>query len=1337
MSTIQRRIFGIALFASFGLFSPGVFAFAPGGASLQGEYRTKIRPRKVISMPAMTETERATMERADPSAQKLLRQHPLWKLTFDARNGRVDSAFGDGHPWFPGAGMGNHLQWGDFGRPELAAGLSPKVDDVLPIVESAARKFMADYPDLVGSWRPDQLELVKGLASFEKSDEPFWIAFRVSSRGIPILESDITFAINHGNMVSVNVRAIGPVDELRREKFGESESLGALASYLGLPAKALRTTRPSQLAFAPEECSRDESPSGLVNRMVWVLWVADDHSNEWENEWYARVDAETGEVRVFESAYSSACILSPTQRRGRVTGGVRPARAFDPEVIRPLPYANVTDNAVAKNADYNGWFPTYSGNTSSSTLNGPYMRMACSGCDSQPTAQDNNDGTLNFGTGGVDSTTNQWANSLGTLNRSTPADRTAYYHLNYARDLIAKWSPITFGLQTVNVNVNATCNANSNGGTVLNFYRSGGGCANTGEIRDVMQHELGHTWDGTDATGNNNADGTGEHRGDGIALFVDRDSCIGQSFGTVASNNCDGVRDIDEWAPGGRGRLVRADATGAICASEVHCQGEVPGQALWHFQQALLTGKDYNNSSPGLRNPLPGANPAFSVEQAFWIGERLFFKSAPVVATWNPTTTGKSLYEGYTETDDDDGNLANGVPHGDYINNAFIHHDIQEATSRGDTANCAAIADPVVTFSLVTDGTNGLSGVKLDWTSIAGIDNYVIYRVFATGDGYLPIATVSNATLTYTDADVQPGLTFYYYVAAVKTTACAGTSPGLNVVTVPINLPTFGVGSFSLDDVAGGNGNGQANPGETVKVYLRINELVGSTGSNGPVSVSISTTQAGVTVTRPGPYSYGTFNPGQSKAALNGQYFEFSLTAGFTCATGVPFSVTMTGLLPGGGSGCWLDSFRVVTCGAQLLKPDIQVYAWSVVSDSLGTCTDNDKYLDAGEIVRLKVDVVNKGTTTANAPTVSWSETSGKLTPVSPVSVVLTPLAETNGVLSSALFDVKVDGSTACGTATTFTFSATAAGQQASPSTKVASTRLEVNPNPQTGLTWTADFETLTGNNLWTNETPGGFDWTRVNACNHTPGGLYVYHFPTTVNCTANIAYGNNQDERIYSPLINLGANPPSPVDTYTLRSVNFWVLGSAEQGFDFDTVEISADGNVAGPWAQVFSHSVARPAWYNFVQDLSKFVVTSNNIRLRWRFLSDGSTSTANGWAIDDIVLTWDRNVSTCDTTTCATCTAPLVSANDALIQTNTKYDPDVRVTFPAVANATAYRVYYFTIPNPQPVDFASNYLGAPSSGPSFTASHRTELDPSSAEFVKNYYYVVASSCDGVNWIH
>ena len=108
------------------------------------------------------------------------------------------------------------------------------------------------------------------------------------------------------------------------------------------------------------------------------------------------------------------------------------------------------------------------------------------------------------------------------------------------------------GRLTANMNIANTCNAYWNGSTI-NFYRSGGGCGNTGEIAAIFDHEWGHGMDANDVNG-----GIASPSGEGIADLYSAlrlgDSCIGRGFYvdgkkcSTGGNNCKtctGVRDID------------------------------------------------------------------------------------------------------------------------------------------------------------------------------------------------------------------------------------------------------------------------------------------------------------------------------------------------------------------------------------------------------------------------------------------------------------------------------------------------------------------------------------------------------------------------------------------------------------------------------------------------------------------------------------------------------------------------------------------------------------------------------------------------------------------------
>ena len=110
--------------------------------------------------------------------------------------------------------------------------------------------------------------------------------------------------------------------------------------------------------------------------------------------WQAQVDAKSGKILSIVDAndYVTA----------QVSGGIYPVTNSDPEVVRGLPFANVT-NGAAKVTDAAGNYD-YSGGTATVTLNGKYIKMTDT-CGAISLA-DSATGNVAFGTsGGTDCTT--------------------------------------------------------------------------------------------------------------------------------------------------------------------------------------------------------------------------------------------------------------------------------------------------------------------------------------------------------------------------------------------------------------------------------------------------------------------------------------------------------------------------------------------------------------------------------------------------------------------------------------------------------------------------------------------------------------------------------------------------------------------------------------------------------------------------------------------------------------------------------------------------------------------------------------------------------------------
>jgi hypothetical protein len=156
------------------------------------------------------------------------------------------------------------------------------------------------------------------------------------------------------------------------------------------------------------------------------------------------------------------------------------------------------------------------------------------------------------------------------------------------------------------MNINNTCNAYWSGST-LNFYRSGGGCGNTGEIPAVFLHEWGHGFDSNTGGAASEA-ASGEAVGDIFAALYTQNECIGSGFlssNCHNCNNCTGVRDLNDFGVNGSStRATPANITsnsGINCdrfscpytgylgpmGYEGHCEAIIAGSAVWNLAQDI------------------------------------------------------------------------------------------------------------------------------------------------------------------------------------------------------------------------------------------------------------------------------------------------------------------------------------------------------------------------------------------------------------------------------------------------------------------------------------------------------------------------------------------------------------------------------------------------------------------------------------------------------------------------------------------------------------------------------------------------------------------------------
>ncbi len=687
-----------------------------------------------------------------------------WKAYVDRRSGKVEVVEGSGLPWIPG--RGNNLKAADV------AGLAGKSRPDLSVLDGIARGQAQKLARALGI-DPKSLVLNQGRSG-SPSDHLWFVDYDVTRDGIVVDGARVVFRVNHGNLIQFGTENLPPLHgPSPRIRVSRDEALAALAAYLGgLDEETDKLIDAGSLHLLP--VAVEDSPGrgfafgkGRGLRAVWQFTFRRDDSL---GTWRGRVDATTGEM----------VELKDVNHYAQATGG---AKILGASTNLPMPFTNLSSGGFTNSAGvYN-----FTGGAVTSSFAGQYVRVL-DNCGSISLAADGS-GNLAFGTSTGTNCTTPGVGGAG----NTHAARTQFYHLNRAKEQARGWLPSNTWLNnqlTANVNINLTCNAFWNGSTV-NFYRSGGGCGNTGEIEGVSLHEYGHGLDSNDGNGSSPENGTGETYGDWTAALGTHTSCIGPGFlGSNCSGygdactSCTGVRDIDWGKRASNTPHTVANYTQTRCPTspigyvgpcnrEGHCESYISSEALWDFVNRDL--------------PSPGSGAAWTIADRLWYLSRSTATRAFTCTTssspWtsNGCNTG-SLWRTLRAVDDDDGNLANGTPHGGALFAAFNRHLIACTTDAGaslTSTTCALPAAPAVTL------TPAGNQATVAWASVGG---GIVYDVFRNergcNSGFVKVAN-DVAGVSFTDNAVANGFTYFYQVVAHPSgsEACAGTpSTCLSVV---------------------------------------------------------------------------------------------------------------------------------------------------------------------------------------------------------------------------------------------------------------------------------------------------------------------------------------------------------------------------------------------------------------------------------------------------------------------------------------------------------------------------------------------------------------------------
>ncbi|MCX4244123.1 DUF4215 domain-containing protein [Paraliomyxa miuraensis] len=236
-------------------------------------------------------------------------------------------------------------------------------------------------------------------------------------------------------------------------------------------------------------------------------------------------------------------------------------------------------------------------------------------------------------------------------NEYVDAELSGFIHGSLVKEYVRALDPTLSWLDQnldVNVNLNGSCNASSNGDAIF-FLRANGSCQNTARLADVVYHEVGHSvhhqsvLEGVGAFESALSEGVSDY----LAATIVDDSGMGRGF--FHSN--DPLRELNpvgtEWH--------WPEDTG-----EAHHEGQIIGGTLWDLRTALQA-------------KLGGPAGVQHTDMIYYEATR---RAVDI----------PSMYPEALVYDDDDGNLANGTPNGCEINEAFELHGLLDPTALGDGA---------------------------------------------------------------------------------------------------------------------------------------------------------------------------------------------------------------------------------------------------------------------------------------------------------------------------------------------------------------------------------------------------------------------------------------------------------------------------------------------------------------------------------------------------------------------------------------------------------------------------------------------------------------------------
>jgi hypothetical protein len=809
--------------------------------------------------PAIEVEESKRWAASDPAFRAFVAEAGVpWSARWDRRTGHLSFASGSFPGWLPA---------------DHRARTTEEIASTRALLGQRARALMARHPDLLGIPPSAQL-ILDERRSVPVDDGRLWqVDFRVELAGVPVTDAHVSFRLNSGRLVQVGQSGLADVLEIMDVAPRiDASTIAArakadLVALLGPGSAGVELIGAPQLELLPT--SQDPrhfdgaAGTGLQYRLAWRMTLRDPAAIE---TWVVLHDAITGE-RLFVFDSNLYACAPPATPQGHVVGGVYTGPIeTTPEVVRGMPFAEVYNGGFL-DADVNGAFPFRAGLPASTALRGRYFVVGCGECTSpvQSLGQSGWPGPLDLGVGGYFTVGN------GT---STKAARNAFYHLNVVRLIASKHlsDAAAGGLLTSNVvaavNSGDPCNA-SYSSSDLDFGKGdpprfgSDGCNDMGEISDLVYHEWGHALD--DNTGGISDYGMSEGIADTVSFLVTHDPRMAPYF---YIGDPRGIRNADSSVAGVR---TWTDVDVLCPGRETHCLGEIYQQPWWDLAQSL---RDRAAAAGG------------SEAAGWFLAERLFFLHLPLADTMDPARANND-YDAVTLVDDDDGNLANGIPDGNEIDAAFGPHDFVSPPAVADSAGCTPPPTPTVTLAVDQDPTTLGWRVTVSWTAVAGAVEYRVFRNETDGArADVPVGSVLAPGASFADESLTDLTTYRYRVMAFDANGCFSIGENVQATTIPEQFYAA-LDALTVDDTVGGNANGGPEPGETVALLATVRNLTGVMATN--VVATLTSTHPGITVVQ-GTQFLGDMAPG-APVTTSPPHFVIRLAATLVaCHDAVPLT---------------------------------------------------------------------------------------------------------------------------------------------------------------------------------------------------------------------------------------------------------------------------------------------------------------------------------------------------------------------------------------------------------------------------------------------------------------